>query len=70
MRLRRKFRGARPPRKFLFELEQLEPRIALSSYYVSPTGNDSNAGTLASPWQTLQFGASNLHPGDILDVQP
>jgi hypothetical protein len=51
-------------------IEELEKREVLSTYFVSTTGSDSNPGSLASPWQTLQFGASNLHPGDILDVQP
>src|SRR6266481_3906096 len=51
-------------------IEELEKREVLSTYFVATTGNDSNAGTLASPWQTLQFGASHLKPGDILDVQP
>jgi len=59
----------RQPKTRRLFLEQLEPRLALSSYYVSPTGNDNNAGTLAAPFQTLQQGASVLLPGDILNVE-
>lgn len=33
----------------------LQPAHAQScTYYVSPTGSDSNSGTLAAPWQTVQ----------------
>jgi hypothetical protein len=33
----------------------LQPAQAQScTYYVSPTGSDSNAGTLSAPWQTVQ----------------
>ena len=36
-------------------------------YYVAPTGgSDSNPGTLAQPWATLEFAASQLSAGDIL----
>src|SRR5260370_41444689 len=34
-----------------------------ATYYVSPNGNDSAAGTLASPWRTIQKAASTLQPG-------
>ncbi|MGO8746012.1 MAG: right-handed parallel beta-helix repeat-containing protein [Thermoguttaceae bacterium] len=37
---------------------------------MSTTGNDSNAGTAASPFATLQRGVSFLAPGDTLDVEP
>ncbi len=50
-------------------LEQLEPRIALNSYFVSPTGKDSNAGTTAAPWLTLQHAADQLVAGDIVTVE-
>ena len=45
-------------------LEALEPRLALSFYYVSLTGSDSNPGTLAQPFGTINHGASVLTPGD------
>ncbi len=34
-----------------------------TNYYVSPTGSDSNAGTLASPWLTLQHANDSLPSG-------
>jgi hypothetical protein len=37
--------------------------------YVSPTGNDSNPGTLASPWRTIQKAANTLAPGDTALVR-
>src|SRR5262245_63212578 len=39
------------PRSFsLLRLEELEPRVALSNFYVAPTGNDGNVGSDAAPW--------------------
>lgn len=37
-----------------------------NTYYVSPTGNDSNPGTVASPWKTIQIqkAAATLQAGD------
>jgi PKD repeat protein len=40
------------------------------TYYVSPTGNDSNSGSASSPWLTLQFAVSQLQPGNTLNVEP
>src|SRR4029077_3184689 len=50
-------------------VEQLEPRIALNSYFVSPTGNDNNAGTSAAPWLTLQQAADQVVAGDVVTVE-
>lgn len=36
------------------------------SYYLSPTGNDNNAGTLSSPWFTLEKAWSAVTPGDVI----
>ena len=57
------------PRKRRLFLEQLESRIALSSYFVSPTGNDNNAGTSMAPWLTLQHAADHLVAGDNVTVE-
>ena len=51
------------PRKRRLFLELLESRIALSSYFVSPTGNDNNAGTSMASWLTLQHAADHLVGG-------
>jgi hypothetical protein len=38
-------------------------------YYVSPTGSDSNAGTSASPFQTIQHATNVVNPGDMVIVR-
>ncbi len=40
-----------------------------ADYYVSPKGNDANAGSLASPWKTVQKAADTLQPGDTVFVR-
>src|SRR5215472_16740193 len=50
-------------------LEQLESRLAMSSFYVAPAGNDGNDGSQQHPFETLQKGASVLNPGDTLNVE-
>jgi hypothetical protein len=38
------------------------------TYYVSPTGNNANPGTLAQPWATPGYGSRQLQPGDTLII--
>ncbi|MBU0490885.1 MAG: right-handed parallel beta-helix repeat-containing protein, partial [Chloroflexi bacterium] len=38
-------------------------------YYVSPTGNDANPGTIARPWQTIQQAADTLVAGDTVYIR-
>ncbi len=41
------------------------------TFYVSPTGNNTNNGTsLATPFQTIQHAASQTYPGDVVQVLP
>lgn len=40
-----------------------------NTYYVSPTGNDSNPGTQAQPWKTIQKAANTVTAGDTVYVQ-
>lgn len=43
-----------------------------TNYYITTTGNNANAGTLASPWATLTYAASNSSPvtaGDVVYVK-
>lgn len=40
-----------------------------SSYYVSPLGNDANAGSIDQPWLTIQRAANTLAPGDTVYVR-
>ena len=35
------------------------------TYYVSPTGSDSNSGTIQSPWRHLQKAFETLAPGQV-----
>lgn len=36
------------------------------NYYIAPTGSDSGAGTIASPWKTIRFGSAKLTAGKTL----
>jgi fibronectin type 3 domain-containing protein len=49
-------------------LETLESRILMSTYYVSPSGSDSAAGSQAAPWKTLQQAADSVQAGDTVNV--
>jgi hypothetical protein len=40
-----------------------------STFYVSTAGSDSNPGTLAQPWRTIQKAFSTLRPGEIALVR-
>lgn len=50
-------------------LEELNPRLVPAVLYVSPSGNDANAGTDAAPWRTLQRAADVVNPGDQVVVR-
>jgi hypothetical protein len=40
-----------------------------SVFYVATTGNDSNAGTQASPWRTVQHAADTARAGSTVNVR-
>ena len=42
---------------------------AQTTYYVAPGGSDSNPGTEAQPWATIQHAADVLQPGDTVYVR-
>ena len=42
------------------------PSSTGKNYYMSPSGSDSNSGTISSPWKTVGFASSKLKPGDTL----
>ena len=44
------------------------PPPASMTYYVSPTGNDSNPGTQSQPWGTIQKAADTMVAGDTVNV--
>lgn len=58
-------------RKLLLILLLATQCVAATSYYVSPTGLDSNSGTsLATPWLTLaHVNAHSFSPGDTIYLQ-
>lgn len=43
--------------------------VSAATYYVATTGNDGNAGTIGSPWLTVQHAASTMVAGDITYVR-
>jgi hypothetical protein len=43
-------------------------RAAAAGYHVSPTGDDSAAGTATAPWKTLQKAAGKVAAGDTVTV--
>jgi hypothetical protein len=47
---------------------QLPSRSGVT-YYVSTAGSDTNAGTLALPWRTIQHAANSVHAGDTVEVE-
>jgi parallel beta-helix repeat protein len=51
-------------------LEPLEQRTLMSGYFVSPTGSDSNPGTSAAPFLTIQKAADLVVAGDSVTVRP
>jgi hypothetical protein len=50
-------------------IERLEPRRLMSSYYLSPQGKDSAAGSLAAPFQTLSKALSVAKSGDTITLR-
>ncbi len=44
--------------------------VALATnYYVSPSGDDNNPGTIDQPWATIQKAANEANPGDTVFVR-
>lgn len=43
--------------------------IGQTNYYVSVGGNDSNSGSFASPWSTIQHAANSVSPGDTVFIR-
>jgi hypothetical protein len=41
-----------------------------ASYYVAPTGRDTNLGTLENPFQTAQKGINTAQAGDVVHLRP
>ncbi|MCG3121016.1 MAG: hypothetical protein ALAOOOJD_03950 [bacterium] len=45
------------------------PPVLASHYYVASTGNNSNAGSINSPWATISFAVSKTRHGDTIFVR-
>ncbi len=44
--------------------------VSAATYYISPTGNDNNPGTIDSPWANWsKLESVSLHPGDIVYIR-
>jgi hypothetical protein len=58
------------PRKCLPLLEVLESRCLFATYFVATTGSNSNPGTLAAPFLTIQHALNAAaNPGDTVEVR-
>jgi parallel beta-helix repeat protein len=54
---------------FILLATVLNPHAAIANtYYVATTGNDTNPGTQAAPFRTIQHGADVSNPGDTILV--
>jgi hypothetical protein len=47
----------------------LPNKLAGKTYYVSTTGKDSNAGTIAAPWRTIMKAAGKVAAGDTVYIR-
>ena len=50
-------------------VEPLEPRVLMSSYFVSTSGADDDAGTLSAPFRTIQRAADVARAGDTVFIR-
>ena len=41
---------------------------AMATYYIDPSGNNSNNGSIGSPWATLAWASTHTTAGDIIHV--
>jgi hypothetical protein len=45
--------------------------ISGATYYIDPSGSDSNNGSSSSPWKTLAYACSKaITPGDVIHINP
>lgn len=52
----------------VFLLVMLSGTADAATYYVSPTGSNSDTGTVSQPWATPGYGSRKLQPGDTLII--
>ncbi len=48
---------------------QIQPPVITNNYFVAPTGNDANPGTLALPWKTLTKAGAQARAGDTVYIR-
>ncbi len=53
----------------IFLLFFLSLNLFSETYYVSPTGSNSNTGSEASPWATPGYASKQIHGGDTLIIR-
>lgn len=58
----------------MFPGASLTPALALQSiaagaFYVAPSGNDANPGTMQKPFRTVQQAAAEAKPGDTVNIK-
>ena len=58
--------AAGDPVPSLDPIQPVPAKVTGRTFYVSPSGNNSNPGTQAQPWRTLGFAALQLDKGDTL----
>jgi len=57
-----------PPIQLWPEQSYYPNPTGLRTFYVSPSGSNSNPGTINQPWQTIGYAISQLTAGDVLRV--
>lgn len=62
-------RGIRPRGYAAVPYVLLSPPSGSTAYYVSPSGNDGNAGTSASPFLTINHAAQVAGAGDVVTIR-
>ncbi len=55
---------------FSLAIAGTSPAVAQTTWYVSPSGDNVNAGTLASPFQTVSHAIGAASANDIVDLLP
>ncbi len=50
-------------------VDQQRRAISVQSYYVSTSGSDSNPGTQAQPWKTIQKAANTATAGSTVNIK-
>jgi MYXO-CTERM domain-containing protein len=56
--------------RVVFALALVPATARAASYTVTPAGADTNPGTAAQPWKTLQHAAERVAAGDTVTVEP